>query len=139
MELIFDETPVAVVDAAQAATMLGVAPSRIKQFGNDNALVVLKQRGELFIPELLLEVIPEGELQAQAEDEGEDSGLPPATHRPLWNAKGTLTLLADAGYSNNEMVAWLWRVDGELKERPIEALVGGRHHAVNRVAGSLGF
>ena len=38
-----------------------------------------------------------------------------------------------------EAVAWLYTVQDELGERPIDALTSGRHHRVNRIASTLAF
>ena len=58
---------------------------------------------------------------------------------PLPSLQGTLTLLADDGFTAEEAVAWLYTVQDELGERPIDALTSGRHHRVNRIASTLAF
>lgn len=58
---------------------------------------------------------------------------------PLGNLRGTLTLLADAGYSDDEMYEWLYRVDEELGQTPMNALRAGGHRAVRRVIAGLAF
>ena len=58
---------------------------------------------------------------------------------PLPFLQGTLTLLADDGFTAEEAAAWLYTVQDELGERPIDALTSGRHHRVNRIASTLAF
>ena len=53
--------------------------------------------------------------------------------------QGTLTLLADDGFTPEESVAWLYAMQDELGERPIDAMTSGRHHRVNRIASTLAF
>ena len=36
-------------------------------------------------------------------------------------------------------LAWLYTVQDELGERPIDVLTSGRHHRVNRIASTLAF
>jgi len=48
-------------------------------------------------------------------------------------------LLADDGFTAEEAAAWLYTVQDELGERPIDALTSGRHHRVNRIASTLAF
>lgn len=58
---------------------------------------------------------------------------------PLPFLQGTLTLLADDGFTAEESLAWLYAEQDELGERPIDALTSGRHHRVNRIASTLAF
>ena len=58
---------------------------------------------------------------------------------PLAFLQGTLTLLADDGFTSDESLDWLYTLQEELGERPIDALVSGRHHRVNRIASTLAF
>ncbi len=52
---------------------------------------------------------------------------------------GTLTLLADAGYSDVEALRWLFTADDSLPGTPIQALVENRGKEVKRRAQALGF
>ena len=58
---------------------------------------------------------------------------------PLPFLQGTLTLLADDGFTPEESLSWLYEVQDELGERPIDALTSGRHRRVNRIASTLAF
>ena len=52
----------------------------------------------------------------------------------LASLQGTLTLLADAGFSDEEAVAWLFTPDESLPGTPVEALRAGRKTEVRRRA-----
>ncbi|MBL3687261.1 DNA-binding protein [Leucobacter zeae] len=58
---------------------------------------------------------------------------------PLPPLRGTLLVLLDAGFSNDEAVSWLLSDNDELGERPIDSLVAGRKSAVRRATQSLAF
>ena len=51
--------------------------------------------------------------------------------------KGTIVVLADAGYSDEELIAWLFTPDESLRGRPIDALREGRKTEIRRRAQSL--
>lgn len=113
--------PQSLLTIDEAARRLGIEPRRIKQLVRDHQLFTVRDdQGKLAIPE---------EIVVQGENGWE----------PLFNLPGTLTLLADGGYSPEEAAAWLYTLQDELGETPMEALLGGRHHRVNRIAGTLGF
>jgi hypothetical protein len=59
--------------------------------------------------------------------------------RPLPDLRGTLTLLADAGYSDEEAMRWLYTPEDSLPGTPVEALRTGRRAEVRRRAQALGF
>jgi|1185.fasta_scaffold157515_2 hypothetical protein len=58
---------------------------------------------------------------------------------PLHELRGTLILLHDNGYTDEEAVEWLLGEDGVLSARPIDALRAGRKAEVRRVAQALAF
>jgi hypothetical protein len=58
---------------------------------------------------------------------------------PLHELRGTLILLHDNGYTDEEAVDWLLGEDGVLSARPIDALRAGRKAEVRRVAQALAF
>lgn len=62
-----------------------------------------------------------------------------AGDEPLSSLRGTLLLLHDAGFSNDEAVSWLLNENDELGERPIAALNAGRKSAVRRATQGLAF
>ena len=58
--------------------------------------------------------------------------------RVLKGLPGTLTLLADARYSDEEALRWLY-TDDDLPGPPVQALVENRGTEVKRRAQALGF
>lgn len=100
-----------------AADRLGVDIPRVRRLLDDRLLLGVR-RGRprvLSIPRALVEPEPLGELP------------------------GTLTVLADAGFSPPEALRWLFSPDDTLPGSPIEALRAGRKTEVRRRAQALGF
>lgn len=59
--------------------------------------------------------------------------------RILDSLSGTITVLGDAGYDDEELVAWLFTPDESLPGTPIQALREGRKTEVRRRAQALGW
>jgi len=57
----------------------------------------------------------------------------------LGSLRGTIMLLADSGFDDEEIVVWLLRHSEELNSTPLAALREGRTHAVRRAAQALAF
>jgi hypothetical protein len=53
--------------------------------------------------------------------------------------RGTLVVLADAGFSDEEAMNWLLNEEESLGVSPVRALLAGRKAEVRRVAQALGF
>jgi hypothetical protein len=51
--------------------------------------------------------------------------------------KGTSVVLVDAGFSDEELIGWLFTPDESLRGRPIDALREGRKTEIRRRAQSL--
>lgn len=66
-------------------------------------------------------------------------GEEPGSRTVLPALRGTIILLGDAGFDDEEIVAWLLRHSEELGSSPVEALRDGRTHAVRRTAQALAF
>lgn len=58
---------------------------------------------------------------------------------PLRDLKGTVVLLLDAGFSEDEALEWLIGDESSLGTSPVLALQSGRKAEVRRVAQALGF
>jgi hypothetical protein len=56
---------------------------------------------------------------------------------PLVSLRGTLSVLADAGFSDEEALRWLFTPDDSLPGSPIEALRAGRKTEIRRRAQAL--
>lgn len=101
----------------EVAGRLDTTVSRVRRMIQDQMLVAVR-RGErhvLSVPAALVEPAPVPELP------------------------GTLTVLADSGYSAVEMVRWLFTPDASLPGTPLEALRSGRKTEVRRRAQALAF
>ena len=57
--------------------------------------------------------------------------------RVLDSLKGTLAVLGDSGFSDEEIVRWLFTEDESLPGRPIDALKEGRKTEIRRRAQAL--
>ncbi|WP_218846982.1 Rv2175c family DNA-binding protein [Psychromicrobium silvestre] len=55
----------------------------------------------------------------------------------LDSLKGTLVVLADAGFSDEDALSWLFTEDESLPGRPIDALRSGRKTEIRRRAQAL--
>jgi hypothetical protein len=95
---------------------IGVDVTRVRQMLRDRQLVALRRDGVLVVPADLVD----GDHVVK--------GL-----------GGLLTLLADAGYDDVEMVRWIFTVDDSLPGRPVDALRENRGTEVRRRAQALGF
>lgn len=113
-----------------AADRLGTDPGQVRRLVQDRQLVAIRGTdGVRRIPERFL-----------VELEG--------TWRPVPTLPGTLVLLADAGYSDEEAVHWLFTADPTLAPvgwpdgaapAPIDLLAAGQKTEVRRRAQALGF
>ncbi len=57
--------------------------------------------------------------------------------QPLSSLRGTVFVLHDAGFTDDEAIDWLLEVDDSIGVAPIEALRAGRKSEVRRVARTL--
>jgi len=100
------------------ADRLGVSPNKVRQMARDHQLAVLRH------PEAREPQVPAEMLDGPSVVKG---------------LAGTLTLLADAGYDEEEAVRWLFTADESLPGRPIDALRESRGTEVRRRAQALAF
>lgn len=97
-----------------AAKALATSPNRVKQLVRDNKLTGIRHGGTLTIPAAF--IVDGGVLKGLA---------------------GTLTVLADAGFTEAESLRWLFTADETLPGTPIEALAKDRGTEVRRRAQAL--
>jgi hypothetical protein len=102
----------------EVADRLGVSPNKVRQMVRDHQLAALRH------PDAREPEVPAEMLAGEAVVKG----LP-----------GTLTLLSDAGYDEEESVRWLFTADESLPGRPIDALRENRGTEVHRRAQALAF
>ena len=101
----------------EAADLLGVGVNRVRQMVTDRQLLAVR-RGEnnaLMVP---ADFVQDG--------------------RVLKGLQGTLTLLKDARFGDDEALRWLY-TDDDLPGSPVQALVENRGTEVKRRAQALGF
>ena len=104
-----------VPDVAQVA---GVDQRDVRRWLQERELVAVRrgERGVASVPASF--VTPEG---------------------PLNHLRGTLSVLADAGFSDTEAIRWLHTPDDTLPGTPIDALRANRKTEVRRRAQAMGF
>ncbi|SDK40291.1 hypothetical protein SAMN04487820_107224 [Actinopolyspora mzabensis] len=107
-------TEVDVVSISAVAERLGYPLTRVHQLIRDGQLVAMRRERELVIPEAFLTM---GSVV---------KGLP-----------GTITLLRDNGYTEDEILEWLFTPDETLPGTPIDALRGDRGREVKRRAQAM--
>jgi len=97
--------------------LLGVTPGRVRRLIEDYTLLAARVDGVLKVP---ADFVKDGE--------------------PLGELRGTVIVLHDAGFSDDEAMRWMLD-DNELLggTAPIDALRAGRKAEVRRVAQALGF
>lgn len=93
---------------------LGLSPSKVRRLLEERHLLAVRRDGVLMVPEEFLDGA-----------------------EPLTDLRGTLVLLADDGFSDDEAMQWMLEVDDTLESSPIAALRAGRKAEVRRVAQAL--
>jgi len=93
---------------------LGLSPGKIHRLIEDRQLLAVRRDGVLVVPESFL-----------------------LDNEPLRELRGTLVLLADSGFSDDEAMRWMLEPDDALDAAPIDALRAGRKAEVRRVAQAL--
>lgn len=113
------DSDVEVLTLAQVGQLFGLGPSRVHQMLRDGQLLALRRDGEAVVPTVFV---------APGDEATVVKGLP-----------GTVTLLRDAGYPDEEILRWLFAEDETLPGSPIEALRSNRGREVKRRAQAMGF
>ncbi len=96
--------------------ILGLKVSQVRRLIEDRSLLARRVDGVWKVPALF---IVDGE--------------------PMHELKGTLVVLADAGFTDDEAMNWLLSDEESLGTTPVAALLAGRKAEVRRVAQALGF
>ena len=108
---------VGVIGFDDAASKLGISAGKLRQLLRDGQLIAIKRDGELVLPADFIG--PNG---------------------PVKGLAGTLTVLADAGFTTTEMLRWLFDADQTLPGvTPINALRTNHGTEVKRRAQALAF
>ncbi|GAB2544713.1 Rv2175c family DNA-binding protein [Brachybacterium huguangmaarense] len=101
-----------------AAELLDVETSRVRRLIEEGRLVAIR-RGDPVVRSVPAAMILDGDI---------------TPHLP-----GTLTVLRDAGFADEEMLAWLFTEDPTLPGRPIDQLRSGQRGEVRRRAQAMAF
>ena len=112
------------------AEMLGVDPGKVRRLVQERRLVAVR-RGTPPVLSVPAAFLVAGHLANPAAPDQPREDRPWAVLAAL---QGTLTVLGDDGFSDEEVVAWLFAVEDSLGVAPIEALRAGRKTEVRRVA-----
>jgi excisionase family DNA binding protein len=107
---------VATLPVAEVAQRLSVPVSRIHQLVRDGQLLSVRRGGEVLVPADFLD----GSVVVK--------GL-----------SGTITVLRDGGYSDTDILRWLFAEEDSLPGTPIASLRAGRHREVKRRAQAMAF
>lgn len=101
-----------------AAERLEVETSRVRRM-IDEGLLLAVRRGDPVVRSVPADLILDGDV---------------VPHLP-----GTVTVLRDAGFSDDEMLRWLFTPDNTLPGRPIDQLRAGQRGEVRRRAQAMAF
>jgi excisionase family DNA binding protein len=107
---------VEVVTLAQVAERLGVPRTRVSQMIKQGQLLGVREGDRWLVPAAFLGA------------EGVVKGLP-----------GTIQVLRDGGYADEEILRWLFTDDDSLPGAPIDALRSDRGREVKRRAQAMAF
>lgn len=108
---------IAVLPLTEVATALGTSVNKVRQLLREGELIALKRGGELCVPSAFF--VKDGVVK----------GL-----------SGTITVLADSGFSRTEMLRWLFAVDESLPgNTPVNALRTSHGTEVKRRAQAMAF
>lgn len=108
------QQPSAWVSLPDLAARLAVPVTKVHQMIHDGALLAVRRDGVLWVPAELV-----------------------AGHNVLKHLPGVLTVLRDAGYSDDEALRWLYSPDDTLPGTPASALDGAGATEVKRRAQAL--
>jgi uncharacterized protein len=106
----------AVLPVSEVAQLLSVPVSRVHQMVRDGHLLSLRRDGVVCVPS--------------------DFFDGPA---PIKGLSGTIMLLRDGGYSDADILRWIFSDDPSLPGSPIASLRAGRHREVKRRAQAMAF
>ena len=107
---------VALLPVAEVAQLLSVPVSRVHQMVRDGQLLSVRQDGAVCVPSDFLD-----------------------GHAPVKGLSGTILLLRDGGYTDPDILRWLFADDPSLPGSPIAVLRSGRHREVKRRAQAMAF
>jgi hypothetical protein len=106
----------AVLPVSEVAQLLSVPVSRVHQMVRDGHLLSLRRDGVVCVPSDFFD-----------------------GSAPIKGLSGTIMLLRDGGYSDADILRWIFSDDPSLPGSPIASLRAGRHREVKRRAQAMAF
>lgn len=94
--------------------VLDVALGRVRRLIDEHYLVGSRRSGAFAVPSMFI-----------------------VDGHPLPSLRGTIIVLQDAGFSDDEVIDWLLAPEEELGRSPIDALLAGHKSSVRRIARTL--
>ncbi|WP_326569622.1 Rv2175c family DNA-binding protein [Amycolatopsis rhabdoformis] len=111
------DSAVTVLPLNQVAAVLGISSNKVRQMLRDGHLIAVRRKGELCVPSDFF--VKDGVVKGLA---------------------GTITVLADSGFSRTEMLRWLFAADETLPgTTPVNALRTSHGTEVKRRAQAMAF
>lgn len=120
-----------------AADELGIDAGKVRRLLKERRLAGVR-RGEppvLSIPAAFL--VPVDAANPGTDPHADEDDRPTASSTVLASLQGTLTVLGDAGFSDEEALVWLFTADDSLPGRPVDALRAGHKTEVRRRAQAM--
>jgi Rv2175c C-terminal domain of unknown function/DNA-binding protein Rv2175c, wHTH domain len=108
---------VATLPVAEVAQRINQPVSRVHQLVRDGQLLSFRRDGETVVPADFFDA-----------DDAVVKGL-----------SGTITVLRDGGYTDADILRWLFTEDDSLPGTPVASLRAGRHREVKRRAQAMAF
>jgi hypothetical protein len=111
-----DLTPVATewLTIPELVDVLGEPQGRVRRLLAENYLVGSKRNGAFAVPAVFI-----------------------VDGRPLASLRGTIMVLQDAGFDDDELIDWLLTYEETMGRSPIESLRAGHKSEVRRIARAL--
>ncbi len=107
-------TPTEWLSLPELVEITGEPLGRVRRMLDEHQLVATRRDGALRVPSVFL-----------------------MDGSPISSLRGTIIVLQDAGFSDDELIDWLLEPEESIGMAPIEALRQGRKSEVRRVAQSL--
>lgn len=111
---------VATLPVADVAQMLSIPDSRVHQMVRDGQILSLRRDGDVVVPADFFDTGDEGAAVVK--------GLP-----------GAITVLRDGGYTDDEILRWLFTSDDSLPGTPMATMRAGRQREIKRRAQAMAF
>jgi hypothetical protein len=110
----YPAVPLSWLTLPEVVELTGETLSRVRRLLDENHLIGSRRDGTLRVPEAFF-----------------------LDGAPLSSLRGTITVLHDAGFSDDEAIDWLFATEDSIGAAPIAALRAGRKTEVRRVAQTL--